>query len=169
MARGLDIDAFEVLYRESADDVYAFIAGMVRERDMAEEVTAEAFEKALRRRSTFDASRGSARGWLFGIARNAALDELRRRKRVQPTDEPPEPEARPGSRDDADELRAERLTIRAGLARLTDRDRELVALKFYADLSHAEIGEAMGVSESNAGTMLHRAMVRLREVCADAA
>ena len=54
----------------------------VRDRASAEDVTAQAFERAYRRRRLFDARRGSERAWVFGIARNAALDELRRRKRV---------------------------------------------------------------------------------------
>ena len=69
---------FEQLYRASRDDVYAYVAGLLRDRVAAEEVTAAAFERAYRKRSRFDSRRGSARAWLFGIARNAALDELRR-------------------------------------------------------------------------------------------
>src|SRR6478672_4049653 len=73
--------AFERLYRSSRDDVYAYAAAILRDRAAAEEVTATAFERAYRRRSRFDARRGEPRAWLFGIARNAALDELRRRGR----------------------------------------------------------------------------------------
>src|SRR3954447_17735358 len=74
-------DAFDELYRSSRDDVYAYAAGLLRDRTAAEDVTAAAFERAYRQRSRFNAERGSARAWLFGIARNAALDELRRRGR----------------------------------------------------------------------------------------
>ena len=73
--------AFERLYRSSRDDVYAYAAGILRDRAAAEEVTATAFERAYRKRARFDAGRGEPRAWLFGIARNAALDELRRRGR----------------------------------------------------------------------------------------
>src|SRR5690242_11619062 len=73
--------AFERLYRSSRDDVYAYVATMVRDRALAEDVTATAFERAYRKRSRFDPDRGEPRAWLFGIARNAALDELRRRGR----------------------------------------------------------------------------------------
>src|SRR5438093_9245647 len=84
--------AFESLYRRSRDDVYAYVAGLLRDRSAAEDVTAQAFERAYRRRRTFKAGRGSRRAWLFGIARNAALDELRRRRRrarmvAEPEDE----------------------------------------------------------------------------------
>src|SRR5215211_3209128 len=74
--------AFEALYLESRDDVYAYVAGMLRDRSAAEEVTAQAFERAWRKRRQLDRRRGAPRAWLFGIARNAALDELRRRSRL---------------------------------------------------------------------------------------
>src|SRR3954453_12883214 len=88
-----DVDAaFEELYRQSRDDVYSYVAGLLRDRSAAEDVTAQAFERAYRRRRTFKRERGSRRAWLFGIARNAALDELRRRRRrarllAEPEDE----------------------------------------------------------------------------------
>src|SRR5215212_5355605 len=66
-----DVDAaFESLYRQSRDDVYAYVAGLLRDRSAAEDVTAQAFERAYRRRRTFKPERGNRRGWLFGIARN---------------------------------------------------------------------------------------------------
>ena len=70
-------ERFEALYRASRDDVYAYVATLLRDAAAAEDVTALAFERAYRRRRSFDRSRGNERAWLFGIARNAALDELR--------------------------------------------------------------------------------------------
>jgi RNA polymerase sigma-70 factor (ECF subfamily) len=70
--RDADI-AFDELYRSSRDDVYAYAAGLLRDRGAAEDVTATAFERAYCKRSRFDPSRGNRRAWLFGIARNAAL------------------------------------------------------------------------------------------------
>src|SRR5919199_4892430 len=88
-AAALDFDA---LYRDARDDVYAYAATLLRDRAAAEDVAAQAFERAFRRRSRYDARRGTPRAWLFGIARNAALDELRRRKRAAaPRGPPPAP------------------------------------------------------------------------------
>ena len=154
--------SFEDLYRDTVDDLYAYAATLVRDRSAAEEVVAAAFERAYRKHASFDARRGSQRQWLFGIARNAALDELRRRKRVAPL--AAEPAAAP--EEDADPLR--RATVRAALARLDARDRELVALKYFAGLDNAEIAAVLEISESNAGTRLHRAMSKLREACDEA-
>src|ERR1700744_1973155 len=80
-APGDAVLAFDQLYRSSRDDVYAYVASLLRDGPAAEEVTATAFERAYRKRRRFDPSRGEPRAWLFGIARNAALDELRRRGR----------------------------------------------------------------------------------------
>ena len=158
VARALDFDA---LYRDARDDVFAYTATLLRDHAAAEDVTAQAFERAYKRRSRFDARRGSPRAWLFGIARNAALDELRRRKRAAGA-EMPAPPAEPGP-DEAAELAARRDAVRVALGSLQPRDRELIALKYHAELSHAEIATVLGVSPSNAGTLLHRAMTKLRE------
>jgi RNA polymerase sigma-70 factor (ECF subfamily) len=156
--RALDFDA---LYRDARDDVFAYTATLLKDSAAAEDVTAQAFERAYNRRSRFDARRGSPRAWLFGIARNAALDELRRRKRAE-TAEMPAPTSEPGP-DEAAESAAERDAVRRALGRLAARDRELIALKYHAGLSNAEIAGVLGVSASNAGTLLHRAMTKLRE------
>ena len=152
---------FDALYRESRDDVFAYAATLMRDSAAAEDVTAMAFERAYRKRSRFDARRGSPRAWLFGIARNAALDELRKRKRAA-TAQVPGPLHEPGP-DEVAERAAERDAVRAALSTLGARDRELIALKYHADLSNAEIAEVVGVSVSNAGTLLNRALNKLRE------
>jgi RNA polymerase sigma-70 factor (ECF subfamily) len=140
--------------------VYAYVATLLRDRDLAEDVTAQVFERAFRRRRVFDSRRGSERAWLFGIARNAALDELRRRKRATPPVEQPEDAGR-----EQFEAVLQRAAVRDALAVLEPRELELVALKFHAGLSNAEIARVLGVSESNAGTLLHRTIRKLRKAC----
>ncbi|HEX2096218.1 MAG TPA: sigma-70 family RNA polymerase sigma factor [Solirubrobacterales bacterium] len=160
--------SFDDLYRQSRDDLYAYVAGLLRDASAAEEVTATAFERAYRKRDRFDPRRGSARAWLFGIARNAALDELRRHKRQGTlTTEPVDLAAPSGA--DGIERSERRLLLAAALERLVPRERELVALKFFAGLSNAEIAGVLRISESNVGTMLHRVVAKLREACHEAA
>jgi RNA polymerase sigma-70 factor (ECF subfamily) len=157
----------ERLYGECRDDVYAYVASLLGDRGLAEDVKALAFERAFRRRRLFNSRRGSERAWLFGIARNAALDELRRRRRSTalvgdvPTDAWESTEEVEGV------LR--RVTVRAALAGLTPRERELITLKFHAGLSNPDIARVLGVSESNAGTLLHRTITKLRRACDDQA
>src|SRR6187455_1217622 len=158
---------FERLYRSSRDDVYAYVATLLRDRFAAEDVTAVAFERAYRRRGSFKAARGSARAWLFGIARNAALDELRRRGRSASL------ETDVGEPSDGVEDHAEhglrRAVVRSALELLTPRERELVALKFFAGLTNAELAAVIGTTETNAGTRLHRVLGKLREACHETA
>jgi RNA polymerase sigma-70 factor (ECF subfamily) len=157
--------AFEALYRSSRDDVYGYVSGLLRDRSAAEDVTAQAFERAYRRRASFKPERGTHRAWLFGIARNAALDELRRRSRHAELTTEPEDVAAAGAHEEAAEASLRRSMLSAALAKLSPRERELVALKYFAGLANAEIATVIGVSESNAGTKLHRAMEKLREAC----
>src|SRR5919112_6485343 len=98
---------FEALYRSARDDVFAYVGTLLRDRAAAEDVTALAFERAYRKHRTFRADRGSERAWLFGIARNAALDELRRRKRHAAVEE----EQIAGSAPDPGEAAVRRQTV----------------------------------------------------------
>src|SRR3954463_15723331 len=151
--------SFDALYRECAGDVFAYVMTLLRERSAAEDATMAAFERAYRRRRSFDRARGNERAWLFTIARNVALDELRRRKRTvalvgEPADE--------GTAAVGDSDPLQRAAVRAAIAELEPRERELVALKFIAGLTNAEIADVIGVSASNAGTRLHRVVQKLR-------
>src|SRR3954471_23394795 len=152
--------AFEALYRESRDDLYAYVAGLLRDRSAAEEVTSQAFERAWRKRRQIDRGRGTPRAWLFGIARNAALDELRRRSKLA-RDAGSETATSEQIANPADAA-VERAVLEQALDSLSGRDRELVALKFFAGLSNAEIAAVIRTSESNAGTRLHRVVEKLR-------
>src|SRR5947208_2216683 len=113
--------AFEELYRSSRGDVYAYVAGLLRDRSAAEDVTAQAFERAYRRRRTFNPGRGSRRAWLFGIARNAALDELRRRRRGARLVTDPEDDALAPAQEMA-EVAGRRTALRMAIAGLFPRE-----------------------------------------------
>ena len=164
MASESEVEDFEALYRRTFPRVYAYAASLLRDRSAAEEVTAQAFERAYRKRRSYRPRRGSADAWLFGIVRNAALDELRRRRRRADLEGDPADLAAAGAEEHV-EGAIRRQAVRAALAGLEARDRELVALKFAGGLGNAEIARVLGVSESNAGTRLHRILTKLREAC----
>jgi RNA polymerase sigma-70 factor (ECF subfamily) len=155
---------FEDLYRNTFPRVYSYVASLLRDRSAAEDVTAAAFERAYRKRSGFSARRGSPEAWVFGIARNAALDELRKRKRRAKLETEPGDVWSPGPDEEAERL-MRREEVRAALATLDPRDRDLVALKFAGGLSNAEIAGVLRISESNVGSRLHRAVEKLRKAC----
>ncbi len=158
-------ERFEALYRDTREDLYAYVMTLLRERSAAEDVTALAFERAYRKRRTFDRRRGEERAWVFGIARNAALDELRRRRRLASMLAEPEEVDRGDGIDDGADVALRRTVVRDALSSLGARERELIALKFHAGLNNAEVARVLGVSESNAGTLLHRTMEKLRKAC----
>src|SRR5436305_13396377 len=116
---------FEELYRNTFPRVYAYVASLLRDRGAAEDVTAQTFERAYRKRERFSARRGSPEAWVFGIARNAALDELRSRKRRASLDGEPVDVWSP-SPDEEAERTFRREEVRAALASLEPRDRALV-------------------------------------------
>ena len=159
-------ETFEALYERTFPKVYAYVASLLRDRAAAEDVTSQAYERAYRKRRSYRAGRGSAEAWVFGIARNAALDELRKRKRRATLETEPEDTASP-SLDDAAEGALRRAVVRDALAGLDGDERDLVALKYMGGLTNAEIARVLGMSESNAGTKLHRTLTKLREACND--
>ena len=169
-SRGVDGDldrgGLDALFRDCAGDVHAYALSLLGDRAGAEDVTALAFERLYRARSRIDHARGTPRALLFTIARNAALDELRRRKRRESgeLDDARRADLRAGEAFEAVERRD---IVRGALEALPQRDREIVLFKFHGQLSNGELARAMGISESNVGTRLHRALTRLRELCRD--
>ena len=164
LAPTADAESFASLYERTFPRVYGYVASLLRDRSAAEDVTAQAFERAYRKRRSYRPARGSVEAWLFGIARNAALDELRRRRRRAAVVAEPEDSVLPALDEQADHALRREL-VRTALAQLSGPERDLVALKFAGGLSNAEIARVLGTSESNAGTRLHRTMTKLREAC----
>jgi RNA polymerase sigma-70 factor (ECF subfamily) len=167
LAADRQVEDFEALYRRTFPRVYAYAASLLRDRAAAEEVTAQAFERAYRKRRSYRARRGSVDAWLFGIVRNAALDELRRRRRRADLEGDPVADLGGDSVEEHAEGLVRREAVRAAVRSLEPRERELMALKFAGGLTNAEIARVLGVSESNAGTRLHRVLSKLREACHD--
>ncbi|MBP0455910.1 RNA polymerase sigma factor [Streptomyces bomunensis] len=128
----------------------------------ADDLLAEAWLQAFASRRTFDASRGSARGWLFGVARNVLASHVRRAAR---------PEALQGGQvvdpwqavDQRLDAAALAPALRSALAELPPEERELVLLVSWEQLTPAEAAAAVGIPAGTARSRLHRARGRLRE------
>ena len=148
---GSQTEAFAELYERTFPRVYAYVASLLRDRAAAEDVTAQAFERAYRKRRSYRAGRGTHGGV---AVRDRAQRRARRAAQAQAPaglDGDPEDTGAPDP-DDHAELALRRQTVRAALASLDGRERDLIALKFAGGLSNAEIGRILGMSESNAGT-----------------
>ena len=135
--------------------VYAYVAYRIGDGPDADDVTSETFERALRYRSSFDPRRGDAAAWLIGIARRCIADAALHGD--TPTDELPE-RAGEGHEDDA----LLRLDLRGAVSRLDERDRELLALRYGADLTARQIAELLDLKTNAVEVALHRALDRLR-------
>ena len=135
--------------------VYGYVAYRVGDGPDAEDITSETFERALRYRDSYDARRGEPASWLIGIARRCIADNALRG--ATPTAEVPE-QAGEGHEESA----LQRLELRDAVAQLDDRDRELVALRFGADLSARQIAGVLDLKTNAVEVALHRALGRLR-------
>lgn len=136
--------------------VYAYVSYRLGDGPEAEDVTSEVFESAVRYRSSFDSRRGEPIAWLFGIARRRVAWSLA--NRPPPASELVEQEA-PG---DVELETVERVALEAALATLSERDQELLALRYGADLRAREIGRILELKTNAVEVALHRALERLR-------
>src|SRR6202453_4445482 len=130
--------------------VYSYVAYRIGDGADAEDVTSATFERALRYRSSYDEQRGDPARWLIGIAARCVSEFYAQRAETGP--EAPEGVA-PG------ELAAEapeRIDLQRAVAALSDRERELVALRFGADLTARQIAELLGMRTNAVEVALHR-------------
>jgi RNA polymerase sigma-70 factor (ECF subfamily) len=127
-----------------------------------EELTARTFEKAWRARHRYRRDLAAFGTWLLSIARNVAIDEFRARRPFLPLEAAAGVPAGGRSPEEAALLQSDAARLAGLLERLPERDRELLALKFGAGLANREIAAATGLSDSNVGTILSRAVQNLR-------
>ncbi len=137
--------------------VYSYVAYRLGDGAEAEDVTSEVFERALRYQGSYDESRGQPILWLLGIARRCADDALARRPPVSSLDSDEQ-----ASGQDLEEEAVRRLGLADALGRLDGRARNLLALRYGADLSAREIAEVVGSKTNAVEVALHRALARLR-------
>jgi RNA polymerase sigma factor (sigma-70 family) len=135
--------------------VYAYVAYRIGDGAEAEDITSETFERALRYRASFKTNKGEPIGWLLGIARNCLADAVRNRLDLA------EPVEHADPADFAGES-LERLYLAQALATLDERERELVALRYGADLTAKQIGLALGLKTNAVEVALHRTLGKLR-------
>ena len=139
--------------------VYAFVAYRLGDGPDAEDVTSEVIERALRYRKSYDRSKGEPAAWLLGIARRCTSEALAARAAVRP--EELHEQAAEG---DVEEESIRRVALAGALAQLSERDQELIALRFGADLTAAQIARVLDTRTNTVEVALHRALGRLRSI-----
>lgn len=162
---------WDLVFRNEVATVFNFVYYRLCDRDAAEDLCAEVFERAWKRRRTYDGAKGSVRAWLIGIARRVIADR-RRRVEWQPEGQQSVdvvtivdqqrvgPESQALAEDEASR-------VRGAVAALPVREREIIAMKYGAGLSNREIARTMDLSESNVGTIVHRTIELLRRTMED--
>jgi len=152
---------WEASFAEQLPRVYNFFRYRVGAGPEAEDLTAATFEKAWRARDRYRRDRAAFGTWLIAVARNVAIDHFRAAKDSVPLEEAAEI---PGGHtpEEIAERRSDEDRLGRLLARRTERERELLALKYGAEYTNRDIARMTGMSESNVGTILHRAVQALR-------
>ncbi|HUQ22468.1 MAG TPA: RNA polymerase sigma factor [Gaiellaceae bacterium] len=151
--------SFAATAEEHLDDVYGYLVYLTRDRSLAEDLTADTFEKALRLWRRFDPARASARTWLCQIARTTALDWFRSEERRHKREE----RAAAPDRIEHDGGEGFSPHIEAALAELSAGEREVIALRVLLDLDGEEAARVLGISPTAVSTRLSRALNKLEE------
>jgi len=154
---------FILFYSANIKRIYRYVFFRVgKNREVAEDVTADIFMKALEHFDGYD-PRISESAWIYRIAHNKVLNFWRDSKQTSDIDNKLV-EAEIGGVDSRNELN-QRLDIEALLAKLTPEERELVTLKYLSGYKYSTIGEALGKSADAVKVATHRAMQKLKALC----
>ncbi|MGH3137522.1 MAG: RNA polymerase sigma factor [Gaiellaceae bacterium] len=149
--RGARLDELEALYRSRYDVFTRVAASVTGDSERARDAVQEAFATAVRKRGSFRGE-GLLEAWVWRIVLNAALSDARRSTPVVDYDEPAAANGHP--EEDAE--------LRVMLARLPERQRTAVFLRYYADLDYVAIGEALGIATGTVAATLNSAHTALR-------
>jgi RNA polymerase sigma-70 factor, ECF subfamily len=160
-----DAAAFAALYKQTSAKLYGVVARIVTRGDVAADVLQEAYVRIWEKAGDFDPVKGSALAWMATIARNRALDEVRR---VRPGSLEDQPESFEPAAEEVDPLAARERS--EGLARLIDclqgldeEKRAVVLLAYYRGLSREALAQRFGRPVPTIKTWLHRSLAQLRD------
>lgn len=159
-----DREAFEALYRATSAKLYGIVVGILVRRSLADEVLQEVYARIWQRAGDYEARKGSPIAWMAALARNRALDELRRAKA---TPAAAMPEGYDLATEEANALDAlegnEKLrALLACLDGLDGEKREAVLLAYYRGCSREDLSRRFGRPVPTIKTWLHRSLLQLR-------
>ena len=159
-----DQDAFAALYDAVAPRVFGLIRRVLRDPALAEEVAQEALVEVWRTAPRFDASRGSAAGWIFTIAHRRAVDRVRAEQASADRERRAVTASVPF--DDVIEevtARLEQQEVRRCLRALTRLQREAILLAYYGGLTYREVADRLGTALPTIKTRMRDGLIRLRD------
>jgi RNA polymerase sigma factor (sigma-70 family) len=154
--------AFERLFEAHAEPLFAFLVYRTGDRQLAEDLVADTFERAMRSSSRFDPRRGSEKNWLYAVAVNLTRDNARRASVETRALERVGAQTRDCDDDQRISAVGDRDAIDRALVTLKDDEREAIALRFGSDLKLREVARAVGESESAVEKRISRALEKLQ-------
>ncbi|UCH50725.1 MAG: sigma-70 family RNA polymerase sigma factor [Chloroflexota bacterium] len=163
------ISGFTALYEEHMSYVFRYINYRVSNRNEAEDLTSLVFEKALAAFHRYDSKKSAPQTWLLTIARNTVTDYFRKSsgRNTLPLENAFSIESDDPSPQEETERREEYQRLQFCLAALPQREKEIISLKFGGELNNRQIASMVGLSENNVGTILFRAVCKLRNCFKD--
>jgi RNA polymerase sigma-70 factor (ECF subfamily) len=157
-----DEAAYETLYRRYARSVFGLALRRLGDRGRAEDAVQETFVSIWRSASTYRPERGPGAPWLYGVARNAIVD--RSRVRNEPPAEHPDEAAVEASPEEQAEAAWIRWRLHRALETLPEREREVIALAYWSDLSQSEVAQRLGIPLGTVKTRTRSALQHLAEI-----
>lgn len=164
VARG-DGRAFEALYDRYSRPIYSLALGMLRDPNIAQEITQEVFLSIWRQAGEFDPGRGSARSWLLALGHHKSVDAVRR-GRLRAVE--PLPENGVSGIDVVEEAmrRIEQGRVREALVHLPVDQRQAIVLAYYVGYTQQEVARRLSIPLGTAKTRIRDGMIRLRDLLA---
>jgi RNA polymerase sigma-70 factor (ECF subfamily) len=158
-------ELFARLYEQYLPRIFRYVNYRVGDRTAAEDLTSDIFNKALTNFGKYDSGKATFSTWIFSIARNTIIDYYRRRSKEQKFRGEAESDFYAFSKSPEEEAsRSEEIRkLHQSLSVLNPNEQELISLKFSGDMTNREISRITGLSESNVGTILCRAVRKLRD------
>ena len=157
-----DRSAFDKLYRRYSRPVFGLALRRLGDRGRAEDAVQETFVSIWRSASTYKPERGPGTPWLYGVARNAIVD--RSRARNEPAAEAPDQASEEIGPDERAEQSWTAWQVHGALERLPEREREVVALAYWSDLSQSEVAAQLGIPLGTVKTRTRSALMHLAEI-----
>ena len=157
-----DRAAFDKLYRRYSRPVFGLALRRLGDRGRAEDAVQETFVSIWRSAGTYRPERGPGGPWLYGVARNAIVDRGRARSEP-PSEAPDEPSHEAGPEERAEQSWTH-WQVHGALERLPEREREVIALAYWSDLSQSEVAARLGIPLGTVKTRTRSALLHLAEI-----
>jgi RNA polymerase sigma-70 factor (ECF subfamily) len=155
---------FESIYERFFPKVYNYIYYRLLNRDRTDDLVSDTFTRVFEKLDTYDESKAKLSTWIFTVARNILTEEFRQHKQMVSLDDAGRAEIPLDYDLQLAYIQSEeRRELYSLLARISARERELIAMKFFADMTNRKIAATLGMNESTVSSMVYNALRKLRK------